>query len=55
MGSLEINLRGCEIGRFLLGSTVIVCFEPGHVELEKMLKSGSKVRMGESIGRLAPG
>ena len=44
--------RGCEIGRFLLGSTVIVCFEPGRMELDSTLHAGIKVRMGQSIGRL---
>lgn len=44
--------RGCEIGRFLLGSTVIVCFEPDRVELDGTLQQGKKVRMGESIGQL---
>ncbi len=44
--------RGCEIGRFLLGSTVIVCFEPDRVELDGTLQQSKKVRMGESIGQL---
>ncbi len=44
--------RGSEIGRFLLGSTVIVCFEPDRVELDATLQPGTKVRMGQSIGQL---
>ncbi len=44
--------RGSEIGRFLLGSTVIVCFEPDRVELDGTLGTGSKVRMGQSIAQL---
>ena len=44
--------RGSEIGRFLLGSTVIVCFEPRRVELDATLQPGTKVRMGQSIGQL---
>ena len=43
--------RGCEIGRFLLGSTVIICFEPGRVELDGTLHPGTKVRMGQTIGQ----
>ena len=42
--------RGAEIGRFLLGSTVIVCFEPGRVALDPNLKAGTSVRMGQSLG-----
>ena len=41
--------RGVEIGRFLLGSTVIVCLPPGRAELSAMTV-GQSVRMGESIG-----
>ena len=42
--------RGDELGAFHLGSTVILLFEPGRVELE-MLPLGSRVRLGEPIGR----
>lgn len=42
--------RGDEIGRFLLGSTVIVCLPPGRAELGE-LTVGQSVRMGEPIGR----
>ena len=41
--------RGDEIGRFLLGSTVIVCLPPRRAELNR-LTPGQTVRMGESIG-----
>ena len=44
--------RGAEIGRFLLGSTVICCFPKGAMELKKTLKVGSRVRMGEVMGDL---
>ena len=44
--------RGAEIGRFLLGSTVICCFPKGAVELKKTLTVGSRVRMGEVMGDL---
>ncbi|NIP13820.1 MAG: phosphatidylserine decarboxylase [Pseudomonadales bacterium] len=46
----EVLLRGAEIGRFLLGSTVIVCFEPGRMELLPHVQAGARVRMGEAIG-----
>ncbi len=45
--------RGAEIGRFLVGSTVIVCFEPGRVTLDPNLKAGSTVRVGQSLGSLS--
>ena len=43
--------RGEEIGRFLLGSTVICCFPPGAVRLNDGLSPGTAIRMGESIGQ----
>jgi phosphatidylserine decarboxylase len=42
--------KGAEIGRFLLGSSVVLAFEPGHVQLDPELTTGSVVRMGQSIG-----
>jgi phosphatidylserine decarboxylase len=45
--------RGDEIGIFNLGSTTIVVFEPGRIRLNDLLV-GSPVRMGASIGRIAP-
>ena len=44
--------RGAEIGRFLLGSTVIVCFERDRARLDPRIQPGQKVKMGEAIGRL---
>ncbi|MEM7702350.1 MAG: archaetidylserine decarboxylase [Pseudomonadota bacterium] len=43
---------GDEMGRFYLGSTVILLFEPGKVEWLEQLKAGSPVRMGQPIARL---
>jgi phosphatidylserine decarboxylase len=40
---------GEELGAFHLGSTVIVLFEPGRVELEGA--PGERVRMGQRIGK----
>ena len=43
--------KGAEIGRFLLGSSVVLAFEPGRVALD--LAAGETVRMGRRIGRVA--
>lgn len=43
--------RGEEIGRFLLGSTVICCFPQGQVQLNDDLKAGDLVRVGQPLGR----
>ncbi len=42
---------GDEMGRFFLGSTVVLLFEPGRVEWLEELKAGDAVRMGQAIGR----
>ena len=42
--------RGAEIGRFNMGSTVVMLFAPGAVELESTLVPGRTLRMGESLG-----
>ena len=39
------------MGRFLLGSTVVLLFERERVEFLDPLKPGSTVRMGEALGR----
>lgn len=44
--------RGAEIGRFNLGSTVIVLFAPGAVRWEPRLADGMPVAMGMQLGRL---
>jgi phosphatidylserine decarboxylase len=46
--------RGDELGIFHLGSTTIVVFEPGRVELEP-LAAGSSTKMGAGIGRVLRG
>ena len=43
--------RGDEIGRFLLGSTVICCFAKDAVTLAEHLDVGTVVRLGETIGQ----
>lgn len=49
--SIGLN-RGDEIGRFLLGSTVICCFPKNAVELNPELKVGSKIRLGENLAKV---
>jgi phosphatidylserine decarboxylase len=44
-----VYARGAEIGRFFLGSTVIVCLQAGRAELARNIASGSQVRMGEAL------
>jgi phosphatidylserine decarboxylase len=45
--------KGAELGRFNMGSTVIVLFQPGRARWRATLAAGSPVRMGESLGQLA--
>jgi phosphatidylserine decarboxylase len=47
--------RGEEVGRFNMGSTVILLFPPDTIEWRAGLASGQTVRMGESIGRRLSG
>ena len=48
----DVNFdKGDEIGRFLLGSTVICCFPKGAVALDETLVPGTPVEMGQSIGQ----
>ena len=47
-----IFAAGEEVGRFQLGSTVILLFPPGAVEFEAGLAPGDSLRMGRSIGRI---
>jgi phosphatidylserine decarboxylase len=51
-GEVELA-RGAELGRFRLGSTVIVLFGPDAVTLESNLASGAEVRMGRPLGCLS--
>lgn len=46
--------RGAEIGRFLLGSTVIVCCPPDAATLRPGLAHGQRVKVGERLGELHP-
>jgi len=42
--------KGAELGIFDMGSTVVICFEPGRVRLRSDLAPGQMLRLGEAIG-----
>lgn len=42
--------RGAELGAFHLGSTVVLLFQPGRIQLEP-LTEGQRLRLGEVIAR----
>lgn len=44
---------GDEMGRFLLGSTVVLLFEEGQVKFLPDLASGTKTRMGQALARFS--
>lgn len=44
--------KGAELGRFEMGSTVILCFEPGRVRWDESLQPEQIVRMGKRIGEI---
>jgi phosphatidylserine decarboxylase len=44
--------RGAEVGRFNMGSTVILLLPPGSAEWRAALAPGSTVRVGEGLARL---
>ena len=46
--------RGGEIGRFNMGSTVVVLLGNASLELEPDLADGLEVRMGRALGLLTP-
>ncbi|HLZ98829.1 MAG TPA: archaetidylserine decarboxylase [Steroidobacteraceae bacterium] len=43
--------KGAELGRFNMGSTVILLFEPGRARWHPLLRAGSVVQLGQAIGR----
>ncbi len=45
--------KGAEVGRFLLGSTAIVCLPQNAAVWSPDLTAGSSVRMGQTLGHLA--
>lgn len=51
--AITIN-KGEELGRFNMGSTVILLFPEDRTHWEKALQPGVAVRMGQAIGTLTP-
>ena len=47
-GAVQLN-KGDELGRFMLGSTVVMCFPNKRVSWESNISENSSVRVGESI------
>jgi phosphatidylserine decarboxylase len=45
--------KGAELGRFNMGSTVILLFEPHRVRWDPGVRAGSPVRLGQSLGVVA--
>lgn len=43
--------KGAELGRFNMGSTVILLFEPGRTTWDDFLRRGTSLRYGERIGQ----
>ena len=43
--------QGAEMGRFLLGSTVVLLFPKGHLQFNPAWAPGRAIRMGEVMGR----
>ncbi len=46
--------RGAEMGRFNMGSTVVVLFAPGEVQWDERLTAGMHLRMGQAVGLVTP-
>ena len=52
-GSVHLA-RGRELGRFNMGSTVILLFAPDRVLLDNNLESGGALRMGQPMATMTP-
>ncbi len=50
-GAVRLD-KGAELGRFNMGSTVILLFGPGAVRWEPELQAGTVVRMGQRLGKV---
>lgn len=50
-GSLELA-RGAEMGRFNMGSTVILIFPPQRIQWDDALSPGAPVRMGQRLANI---
>lgn len=49
-----VLLKGQEMGRFKLGSTVINLFAPGRLKLAESLEAESKTRLGQPLAMVLP-
>ena len=50
----EVRLaQGEEMGRFLLGSTVVLLFPPGPLKFNPAWAPGGVIRMGEAMASVA--
>jgi phosphatidylserine decarboxylase len=47
-------LKGAEMGRFNMGSTVILLFEPGRIRLQADIAANRAVKLGERVATLMP-
>jgi phosphatidylserine decarboxylase len=45
--------KGAELGRFNMGSTVVLLFEPNRLRWDPQLRAGRAVRLGQLLGLLA--
>ncbi|MDX2217699.1 MAG: archaetidylserine decarboxylase [Burkholderiales bacterium] len=53
VGNQAVHLeKGAEMGRFLLGSTVVLLFPPGVMRLNPAWQPAGPIRMGEAMGTL---
>jgi phosphatidylserine decarboxylase len=48
----RFRARGAEIGRFNMGSTVVLLFAPDRVALEQQLHHGTTMRLGQQLGSI---
>jgi phosphatidylserine decarboxylase len=48
----RFRARGAEIGRFNMGSTVVLLFAPDRVTLERQLQHGTTMRLGQELGSI---
>ncbi|MDN4073283.1 archaetidylserine decarboxylase [Fictibacillus terranigra] len=44
--------KGSEIGHFEFGSTVILLFQNGQIDIDPSIKPGTAVKMGQKIGKI---
>jgi phosphatidylserine decarboxylase len=50
MSSVQLT-RGAEMGRFNMGSTVVLLLPPGAISWDPALRPNQPIRLGEALGR----